>query len=157
KKRNSLGFASVSPHPNPLPEGEGISDRSHPTLLFKGCVMEGLFQRVNDATQRVLEVNGCATQAPEAQVCCGALHAHAGDLEGARVYNLLEPELSQEVLTEKLKQIESSGARILATGNPGCHMQIAAGAALTGMKLRVVHPIELLDESYRRAGFYNTE
>ena len=278
KKRNSLGFASVSPHPNPLPEGEGISDRSHPTLLFKGCVMEGLFQRVNDATQRVLEVNGCATQAPEAQVCCGALHAHAGDLEGARklarrnidafatgsngdgaatiitnaggcgamlvsyghlladdsqyaerakelsarvrdigqqlnsisfrngagigyerttydaschllhgqhaadsslgmlwaipelnfamlngsdvccggagVYNLLEPELSQEVLTEKLKQIDSSGARILATGNSGCHMQIAAGAGLTGMKLRVVHPIELLDESYRRAGFY---
>ena len=80
-------------------------------------------------------------------VCCG----------GAGIYNLLEPELSQEVLTEKLKQIESSGARILATGNPGCHMQIAAGAALTGMKLRVVHPIELLDESYRRAGFYNTE
>ena len=281
KKRNSLGFASVSPHPNPLPEGEGISERSHPTLLFKGCVMEGLFQRVNDATQRVLEVNGCATQAPEAQVCCGALHAHAGDLEGARklarrnidafatgsngdgaatiitnaggcgamlvsyghlladdsqyaerakelsarvrdigqqlnsisfrngagigyerttydaschllhgqhaadsslgmlwaipelnfamlkgsdvccggagVYNLLEPELSQEVLTEKLKHINESAAVVLATGNPGCHMQIAAGAALTGMKLRVVHPIELLDESYRRAGFYNTE
>ncbi|HYV23908.1 MAG TPA: heterodisulfide reductase-related iron-sulfur binding cluster [Pyrinomonadaceae bacterium] len=247
-------------------------------MLFKGCVMEGLFQRVNEATQRVLQVNGCATQSPEAQVCCGALHAHAGDLEGARqlarrnieafatggngdggapiitnaggcgamlvsygplladdpqyaerakefsarvrdigeqlnsirfrngadigyerttydaschllhgqhaadsslgmlwaipelnfallngsdvccggagVYNLLEPELSQEVLTEKLKQIDSSGARLLATGNPGCHMQIAAGAALTGMKLRVVHPVELLDESYQQAGFY---
>ena len=82
----------------------------------------------------------------ESDVCCG----------GAGVYNLLEPELSQEVLTEKLKQIESSGARILATGNPGCHMQIAAGARLSGMKLRVCHPVELLDESYRRAGYYGT-
>ena len=53
-------------------------------MLFKGCVTDGLFSRVNEATQRVLEVNGCATQVPTAQVCCGALHAHAGDLEGAR-------------------------------------------------------------------------
>ena len=67
---------------------------------------------------------------------------------------MLEPELSQEVLSEKLKHIDESAAAVLATGNPGCHMQIAAGAALTGMKLRVVHPIELLDESYRQAGFY---
>ena len=53
-------------------------------LLFKGCVTEGLFKRVNDATERVLAVNGCATHAPDSQVCCGALHAHAGDLKGAR-------------------------------------------------------------------------
>ena len=77
-------------------------------------------------------------------VCCG----------GAGVYNLLEPELSEHVLDEKLSNIEQSGARVLATGNPGCHMQIAAGASLTGIPLRVVHPIELLDESYRRAGYY---
>ena len=243
-------------------------------LLFKGCVTEGLFKRVNDATQRVLAVNGCQTQSPDAQVCCGALHAHAGDLEGARtlarrnieafkfsdapivtnaggcgamlasyahlladdeqyadrargfservrdvgqqleangfrngasigferttydaschllhgqhaadastkmlwaipnlnfvlmngsdvccggagVYNLLEPELSEEVLDEKLRNLEQSGARVVATGNPGCHMQIAAGAKLAGMELAVCHPVELLDESYRRAAFYN--
>ena len=53
-------------------------------LLFKGCVMDGLFARVNRATARVLEANGCAVSMPEAQVCCGALHAHAGDTEGAR-------------------------------------------------------------------------
>jgi len=248
--------------------------QSAPALLFKGCVTEGLFKRVNDATQRVLAVNGCNSQSPDTQVCCGALHAHAGDLEGARtlarqnikafetsdapivtnaggcgamlasyahlladdeeytasarrfservrdigqqletngfrngasigferttydaschllhgqhaadastkmlwaipnlnfvllkgsevccggagVYNLLEPELSEQVLDEKLRNIEQSGARVLATGNPGCHMQIAAGARLSRMKLDVCHPIELLDESYRRAGFYN--
>jgi glycolate oxidase iron-sulfur subunit len=43
---------------------------------------------------------------------------------------------------------------VLATGNAGCHMQIAAGARLAGMSLRVCHPVELLDESYQRAGFY---
>ena len=66
----------------------------------------------------------------------------------------LEPELSRAVLDEKLRHVAESGAEVLATGNPGCHMQIGAGAKLAGMNLRVCHPIELLDESYARAGFY---
>jgi len=238
-------------------------------------VTEGLFERVNAATTRVLAANGCQTLAPSGQVCCGALHAHAGELEGARilarqnidafgagsepivtnaggcgamlasyghllsndqryaaaarafsdrvrdvgqqleasgfrngaaigverttydaschllhgqhasaaslqmlwaipnlnfallkdsdvccggagVYNLLEPELSEQVLAEKLKNIQDSGATVLATGNAGCHMQIAAGARLAGMSLRVCHPVELLDESYQRAGLYES-
>jgi glycolate oxidase iron-sulfur subunit len=255
-------------------------DAGAPTaFLFKACVTEGLFQRVNDATTRVLEVNDCAVSAPANQVCCGALHAHAGDLDGARilarrnidafagtgdnrdapivsnaggcgamlasyahllagdatyiekarsfsarvrdvgqqleaigfrngaaigsarttydaschllhgqrgadaslkmlwaipdlnfallpgsdvccggagVYNLMEPELSAEVLQEKLKNIEHCGAKVLATGNAGCHMQIAAGAHLAGIELQVCHPVELLDESYQRAGFYES-
>ena len=81
---------------------------------------------------------------PGSDVCCG----------GAGVYNLLEPELSGEVLEEKLKNIEKCGAKVLATGNAGCHMQIAAGARLGGKDLQVCHPVELLDESYRRAGLY---
>jgi glycolate oxidase iron-sulfur subunit len=77
--------------------------------------------------------------------CCG----------GAGIYNLMEPEMSQRVLREKLDQIELTKAQILATGNPGCQMQIGAGASLAGMRLKVCHPVELLDESYRRAGFYD--
>ncbi|MDQ5847203.1 MAG: (Fe-S)-binding protein, partial [Acidobacteriota bacterium] len=76
--------------------------------------------------------------------CCG----------GAGIYNLLEPDLSQQVLDEKLANIRATGAKVLATGNPGCQMQIGAGALLAGMHLKVCHPIELLDESYRRAGLY---
>jgi len=252
---------------------EGTPSTSAVAMLFKGCVTEELFKRVNDATVRVLKVNGCEVQAPNTQVCCGALHAHAGDVEGARklarqnidafkdgdasiitnaggcgamlasyshlladdelyaqkakefskrvrdigqqleaigfrngvysgsqrttydaschllhgqhaaasslkmlwaipdlnftplkdsevccggagVYNLLEPEMSEQVLAEKIRNIEQSGARVLATGNPGCHMQIGAGAKLSGLDLRVCHPVELLDESYRRAGYY---
>ena len=243
-------------------------------MLFAGCVGEGLFARVNRATERVLNINGFETRWPKDQVCCGALHAHAGDLEGARtlarrnieafddpedlpiitnaggcgamlatyghllnddplfseranrfssrvrdvsqqlesvklkegsdrqsetatydaschllygqhateaplkllraipylklvplegaerccgaagIYNLLEPNMSQGVLKEKLSHVRETGADILATGNPGCQMQIGAGARLEGISLRVCHPVELLDESYRRAGFY---
>jgi glycolate dehydrogenase iron-sulfur subunit len=243
-------------------------------MLFTGCVGEGLFARVNRATRRVLKVNGIEVKAPSTQVCCGALHAHAGDLEGARtlarrnveaftdqeettivtnaggcgamltsyghlladdpgfrerarefsqrvrdigqelerigtvksgrvadgpitydaschllygqkaagaslamlesiqdvclvpligaerccggagIYNLIEPDLSDRVLREKLEHIKESGAKTIATGNPGCQMQIGAGATLAGLKLSVCHPIELLDESYRRAGLY---
>ena len=79
-------------------------------------------------------------------VCCG----------GAGVYNLLEPALSARVLDEKLSHVQETGATLLATGNPGCHMQLGAGAQLRGMGLRVCHPVELLDESYRRAGIYET-
>jgi len=76
--------------------------------------------------------------------CCGA----------AGIYNLLQPELSRRVLQEKLDHVRESGADILATGNPGCQMQIGAGALLTGLNLRVCHPIELLDEAYERSGVY---
>src|SRR5207245_927753 len=66
------------------PRDAGAPAGASTVLLFAGCVTAGLFQRVNEATKRVLAVNDCAVRAPAAQVCCGALHAHAGDLEGAR-------------------------------------------------------------------------
>jgi glycolate oxidase iron-sulfur subunit len=78
------------------------------------------------------------TQLEGTERCCG----------GAGIYNLLEPEMSGQVLEEKLRNIEQTGADVLATGNPGCQMQIGAGAQLSGMSLRVCHPVELLDESY---------
>ena len=243
-------------------------------LLFSGCVGEGLFRHVNRATSRVLQANGFNVEVPSEQVCCGALHAHAGNLDGARelahrnihafselpdapvitnaggcgamlvsyrhlfahdddlaeqaaafssrirdigqelegsnlcpaaattddvvtydaschllygqhaadaslrmlrcipnlkfaelrgserccggagIYNLLQPDMSSRVLSEKLKNIAETGATVLTTGNPGCQMQIGAGASLAGMKLHVRHPIELLDEAYERAGIY---
>ncbi len=75
---------------------------------------------------------------------------------GGRAAVLHRDELSALVLAEKLAHVCETGARALATGNPGCHMQIGAGARLAGMELRVCHPIELLDESYRRAGRYKS-
>ena len=80
-----------------------------------------------------------------ANVCCG----------GAGIYNLLEPELSEAVLDTKIQNIKESGATIIATANPGCHMQISHGLARAGRNsVRVCHPIEILDHGYRSAGFY---
>jgi glycolate oxidase iron-sulfur subunit len=252
---------------------KGVSRDAESVMLFAGCVGEGLFARVNRATERVLSGNDFKVEAPPKQVCCGALHAHAGDLEGARelarkniaafdadapiitnaggcgamlktyghlfandeslaekaanfsarvrdvsqqlatvemrtapspvqapltydtschllygqgsgetsermlravagkdfvaltdserccgaagVYNLLQPEMSQRVLKEKLDHVKSTGAGILATGNPGCQMHIGAGARLSGMKLSVCHPVEIVDQAYQEAGYYD--
>ena len=72
--------------------------------------------------------------------CCGS----------AGIYNLVEPEVSDAVLRPKLASIAASGAALVATGNPGCLMQIGAGLHQAGMTARAVHPVDLLDASYAR-------
>jgi Fe-S oxidoreductase len=52
--------------------------------LLTGCIMPLAYGGVHEATARVLARNGCEVVAPAAQVCCGALHAHNGDLTAAR-------------------------------------------------------------------------
>ena len=47
-----------------------------------------------------------------------------------------------------------TGAEAVVTGNPGCMMQIGAGLALAGSRVRTVHLVEILDESYRLGGVY---
>ena len=54
--------------------------------LLTGCVHGELFPQMHEATVRVLARNGCAVIAPPTQVCCGALHSHAGDAEAARAF-----------------------------------------------------------------------
>jgi glycolate oxidase iron-sulfur subunit len=60
-------------------------------------------------------------------------------------------------LGEKLENIRDTGADVVVTGNPGCHMQILAGVRLEGLELEVRHPVELLDASYEAAGMYGSE
>jgi glycolate oxidase iron-sulfur subunit len=240
------------------------------TAILEGCVMRGLYAETNRATARTLRANDYDVVDAHGQRCCGALHAHAGDLEGARrlaranvaafersraafiavnaagcgammkeyghllagdpewaeraaslssrvrdatellaaagpargaslslsvtydapchllhaqrlvrppldvlaaipglrvvpltdadqccgaagIYNLLEPEVSGRVLEPKLAHIAASGADFVATGNPGCQMQIGAGMLRTRTGRGTVHPIDLLDASYARA------
>ena len=47
-----------------------------------------------------------------------------------------------------------SAPQVVATGNPGCLMQVGAGLRAAALPIGVAHPVELLDESYRRAGMY---
>lgn len=76
---------------------------------------------------------------PEASWCCGS----------AGIYNLTQPEMANDLLARKIKHIKSTGATTVATGNPGCLLQLINGAAKEGLKLRVVHPVTLLAEAYR--------
>jgi len=64
-------------------QASGSGERG-PVTLLTGCVMEGLQTATNHATARVLTVNGYRMVQTAAQGCCGALHAHAGDMETAR-------------------------------------------------------------------------
>ena len=235
--------------------------------VLQGCVMRGLFAHVNRATERTLATNGYRLVDAPGQRCCGALHAHAGDLDGARalarrnieafersaadaiavnasgcglmikeyghllahdpawsaraaavstrardisellvaagptrgapiperaaydapchlvhgqhlvheplavlgavpsltvtplpnadqccgsagIYSLVQPRLAQDVLAPKLAEIASTGASLVATGNPGCMMHIGAGLLRAGIPARTVHPVELLDAAY---------
>lgn len=79
---------------------------------------------------------------PESAWCCGS----------AGIYNLIQPEMAGQLLERKLRHIRSTGARIVATGNPGCLLQLINGARQQGLSLRVVHPVTLLAEAYRRGG-----
>ncbi|HET7791140.1 MAG TPA: heterodisulfide reductase-related iron-sulfur binding cluster [Gemmatimonadales bacterium] len=240
---------------------------SRSAVLFRGCVMDGLFSHVHDATIRVLQANGYAVREVAGQACCGALHAHAGlddaaralaranlrafgegddpivvnsagcgalmkeygrltgDAAGARfgarvrdvsellasagpaggaplakrvaydppchllhaqrvalpplallgaipnldlrsapdaaqccgsagLFTLVEPGMSRAVLAPKLASIRALDVEVVATGNPGCLMQLGAGLRAAGIRTEVRHPVELLDQSYRAAGRY---
>lgn len=254
--------AERRPLPARIPaEGE----RRGRVALFVGCVMPELFGPVNAATARVLARNGYDVEVPRAQGCCGALHAHAGDLEyahalgrrnleafaavggvdavivnsagcgavlreledwlpgeggrlaarvrdvseflddvglrapenrvdarvcyddpchlvhgqgvsaaprallaqiagielldhadpgsccgAAGIYNLTHTEMSQAVLARKLDALLAADPDVVATGNPGCLMQLRAGLERAGHRAKVVHPVELLDDAYAR-------
>lgn len=79
---------------------------------------------------------------PESTWCCGS----------AGIYNIIQPEMAGDLLARKLKHIQGTGAPIVATGNPGCLLQILNGAKARELPVRVVHPISLLAEAYRSEG-----
>jgi glycolate oxidase iron-sulfur subunit len=71
-------------------------------------------------------------------------------LRRRRRYWLQQPELSGKVTARKLDAIRRSGAEIVATGNPGCLLQIRGAARAAGLAVRVEHPVVLLAEAYAR-------
>lgn len=237
--------------------------------FLSGCIANVAFARLNEATVRVLQKNGCEVVIPAAQKCCGALHVHSGleaqaqalaranidavlaggfdaiitnaagcgstlkeydyllrgdteyreraiefkrlmrdvteflasielnrdlgEVKGvvtyqdschlahgqqirsaprqllkaipgltfremrmpdlccgsAGVYNVAQNDMAMQILEHKMEYVDETKASIIATANPGCMLQLAAGARLYSKGQRVVHVVELLDESYR--------
>ena len=77
---------------------------------------------------------------PEASWCCGS----------AGIYNLTQPEMAGQLLQRKVDHIVTTRAQVVATGNPGCLLQLINGCRDRGLELRVAHPVTLLAEAYRR-------
>lgn len=80
------------------------------------------------------------TELPEASWCCGS----------AGIYALTQPEQADALLQRKVGHIATTGAALVATANPGCHLQIARGLQSAGSPAQVVHPVTLLARAYRR-------
>ena len=57
--------------------------------------------------------------------------------------------MARAVLERKLRALAAADPDLVASGNPGCMLQLRAGLARAGLRTRVVHPIELLDQAYR--------
>ena len=74
---------------------------------------------------------------PNSDRCCG----------GAGIYNLVRPEMSQQLLSRKIEEILSTRPERVATANPGCILQIQYGLRSQGLNLPVQHPVELLYEA----------
>jgi glycolate oxidase iron-sulfur subunit len=75
----------------------------------------------------------------DADRCCGS----------AGIYNITQPEMAERILEEKIANIIRTGAQVVASGNPGCLLQLQAGLRAKHLSIRAVHPIELLDRAYQ--------
>lgn len=238
-------------------------ERRYKVALLGGCIANISFARLNEATVRVLQANGCEVHVPDEQTCCGALALHAGVRTTARrlatknvealagagfdaiitnaagcgstlkeydhllgteaakrftarvkdineflasielraparplplrvtyqdschlahgqkirtaprkvlnaipgltlvemagsdiccgsagIYNVVQNEMAMGLLEKKMDSVAATGADAIATANPGCMIQLAAGARMRNTGQPVYHVIELLDQAY---------
>ena len=75
---------------------------------------------------------------PMSDLCCGS----------AGIYNVLHTDMAMALLAKKMDFVNTTGADVIATANPGCMLQLRAGVRRHGKQQRVVHVVELLDEAY---------
>jgi len=76
---------------------------------------------------------------PESAICCGS----------AGIYNLVQPQAALALGDRKAQLIAPLGVDVVATGNPGCLLQLTAALARSGQKIPVVHSVQLLEASLR--------
>ena len=100
-------------------------------------------QGVRDAPRAMLRaipgLSMTTMTGPDADLCCGS----------AGIYNLVQPEAAAALGARKIEGLREVSADVVATGNAGCLLQLAAAAREAGRPIRVVHPIQLLDASIR--------
>jgi glycolate oxidase iron-sulfur subunit len=94
-------------------------------------------QKITSQPRKILQsIPGLVfKELPESNWCCGS----------AGIYNITQPEQSRKLRDRKMENIAATNAPIVATSNPGCHLQIVNG----GGDLRVTQPVSLLAAAYR--------
>jgi len=99
-------------------------------------------QKIKDAPRKLLNaIPGLVyREMPMADLCCGS----------AGIYNVVHSKMAMQILKHKMEHVASTGAALIVTANPGCMLQLAAGARLYGNGQRVAHVVEVLDEAYRK-------
>ena len=97
-------------------------------------------QKVKEAPRAVLRaIPGLEfVEMKESDWCCGS----------AGIYNITQPELSEEILGWKMANIVATGADTIAVGNPGCLLQLEHGLRERGLKIATTHPVDLLAQAY---------
>jgi glycolate oxidase iron-sulfur subunit len=84
-------------------------ERKHRVALLSGCIANICFARLNEATVRVLQANGCEVTIHDGQTCCGALHVHAGLRDSAR-----------ELARKNVDALAGAGYDAILTNAAGC-------------------------------------
>jgi glycolate oxidase iron-sulfur subunit len=122
----SLGLSATL---HPLPVRVTYQDPCH---LLHG-------QKVREAPRQLLRAipELQTVELPYAEICCGS----------AGIYNVMQTEASMALLREKMECAKSTDASIIATANPGCLLQMRAGAEIHHTGQEVLHVVELLDRA----------
>jgi glycolate oxidase iron-sulfur subunit len=90
--------------------------------------------------QLLQKIPGVQLKEPiDAALCCGS----------AGVYNMLQPDVADELGQQKVDHLLNTGAQLIASPNPGCSLQIKKHLHLKGKEIPLMHPIELLDHAIR--------
>jgi glycolate oxidase iron-sulfur subunit len=99
-------------------------------------------QKIREAPRKLLRsVPGLKfREMPMADLCCGS----------AGIYNIVQNEMAMRILQQKMDYVATTKASVIVTANPGCLLQLRAGARLYGNGQRAVHVVEVLDEAYGR-------
>lgn len=117
-----------------------LTDGELPIVYQDAChLLHG--QKISFQPRQLLQqIPGVKLREPlDAALCCGS----------AGVYNMLQPEVADELGQQKVENLVNTGAKLIASPNPGCSLQIKKHLELQGKTMPLYHPIELLDLSIR--------
>jgi glycolate oxidase iron-sulfur subunit len=110
--------------------GRGSAESGPKVAFHSPCTLQHAL-KIRGAVESLLgEAGFTLTHVPDSHLCCGS----------AGTYSILQPELSERLLSDKVAALEQGGPALIATANIGCQTHLRAGTSLP-----VLHWIELLD------------